>query len=140
MKQAIILIGLTVVGLEAGYLAFGYKAVADVAYGAIAVMAMLIAVTFLWLWFVRATPLAIGMVVSWLGVAGVAGWWWSVNLLGQPGWAQGHPGLFAILALPMVGSVLHFAVIQRSFGYHGMHFLWPVAISIVVSVSVYVVF
>lgn len=137
MKQAIWLIVATVVALELAFVQLGFDAVADIAYGAIAVMALMIAGTFLWLWFERTTPLAIGMVISWLGISWMAAWWWAYNLMGAPTWADDHPGLFVVLALPIVGAVLHFAVIQRSFGFHGLHFLWPVLGSIGFSVAVY---
>lgn len=137
MKQAIFLIFLTVLALEAGFLLLGYVPVANIVYGAIALMAVMIAATFLWLWFERTTPLAIGMVVSWFGMACLAGWWWVYNLTGSPDWAHQNPGMFGVLALPIVGSVLHFAVIQRSFGYHGMHFLWPLAGAVGLSIAVY---
>lgn len=137
MKQAIWLTLLTIAALEAAFLGVGYRAVAEIAYGAIALMALMIAGTFLWLWFERATPLAIGMVLSWLGMSGMAAWWWFYTMMGAPDWAARHPGIFTILAFPIVGAVLHFAVIQRSFGSHGMRFLWPVAGALGVSVALY---
>lgn len=137
MKQAISLTVLTVIALELAFVGLGYDTVADITYGTIAVMALLIAGTFLWLWFERTTPLAIGMAISWLGIAWVAGWWWAYSLMGAPGWAVAHPGLFVILAFPIVGAILHFAVIQRSFGFHGLHFLWPAIGALAVSIAVY---
>lgn len=140
MKQAILLIIATIGALEAGFLILGFDAVADVVYGAIALMAAAIAATFLWLWFERTTPLAIGMAVSWLGIALMSGWWWVYNLAGAPDWADQHPLLFGVLAMPIVGSVLHFAVIQRSFGFHGAHFLWPLLAAVIASVGISRVF
>ena len=95
MKQAIFLIFLTVLALEAGFLLLGYVPVANIVYGAIALMAVMIAATFLWLWFERTTPLAIGMVVSWFGMACLAGWWWVYNLTGSPDWASFRIRLFS---------------------------------------------
>lgn len=137
MKQAIFLILLTVLALEAGFQVMGFAPVANIVYGAIALMAAMIAATFLWLWFERTTPLAIGMVISWFGMACLAAWWWVYNLMGAPAWADQHPAIFGVLALPIVGSVLHFAVIQRSFGFHGMHFLWPLLGAVALSIAVY---
>lgn len=133
MKQALTLTLLTIAALEAAYLLLGYDRLAGVVYGAMSVMALLIAGTFLWLWFERTTPLAIGMALSWLGVAAMSGWWWAAALSQVPQLFAVHPGIFAALALPLVGAVLHFAVIQRSFGLHGLHFLWPVAGALVLS-------
>lgn len=137
MKQAIGLTALTIVALEAAFFVLGFDAVANVVFGVIALMALMIAGTFMWLWFERTTPLAIGMVISWLGIAWMASWWWVLNLIGAPDMVLSHPGIFGVLAFPIVGAVLHFAVIQRSFGFHGMHFLWPIVGAIIVSVGVF---
>jgi hypothetical protein len=40
-------------------------------------------------------------------------------------------------AIGLVGALLHFSVIHRSFGFHGAGFLWPVFVSLVVSAVVY---
>lgn len=137
MKQAMALLALVIAGLHLGYRLAGYQAVSVVVYGAIALMAVMIAATFLWLWFERTTPLALGMAYSWSGIGLVSGWWWLFNLSGQPVWATDHPGLFAVLALYVVGAMLHFAVIHRSFGFHGASFLWPVAAALGLSVLAY---
>ncbi|PID36612.1 MAG: hypothetical protein CR993_04505 [Rhodobacterales bacterium] len=137
MKQAVLLLALVVSGLEMAFFAWGYGPVSVVIYGAIALMALMIAGTFLWLWFAQATPLALGMVYSWAGIGLVSGWWWVYNLMGQPLWAERHPGMFSVLALYVVGAVLHFAVIHRSFGYHGGSFVWPVGAALGLSVGVF---
>lgn len=139
MKQALVLIALVAATLGAGYALAGFAAVFTLVYGAIALMAAMIAATFFWLWAVRATPLALGMAVSWSGIALVTGWGWLFELMGRPGWAVGHPAVLALLALYVVGAVLHFAVIHRSFGRHGAGFLWPVAVSVGLSVLAFVV-
>lgn len=137
MKQALALLAVVVAVMDLSYRIAGYQAVFVVAYGAIALMALMIAATFLWLWFERATPLALGMAYSWSGIGLVTGWWWLFNLMGQPVWATDHPGLFAVLALYVVGAVLHFSVIHRSFGFHGASFLWPVAVALGLSTLIY---
>jgi len=83
---------------------------------ALALMALCLSVTFMWLWQRRATPLALGMSASWAGIGGV--------LLGAPS----LNGLLAIPVLTMLttGAVLHFIVIQGSFGYRGLQFLWAI--------------
>jgi hypothetical protein len=96
-------------------------------------MALMIAATFLWLFAVRATPLALGMAYGWAGTGFVLGWWWVFNASGQPLWARESPILFMLLPFCFVGAVLHFAVIHRSFGRHGTAFLWPVAAALAVS-------
>ncbi|MCP5037040.1 MAG: hypothetical protein GY945_05500 [Rhodobacteraceae bacterium] len=122
---------------QIGYYLLGYQAVYQVAYGAITLMAMMIAATFLWLFVVRATPLALGMAYSWAGAGFVLGWWWLFNLNGQPLWLRESPVLFAFLPFYFVGAVLHFAVIHRSFGLHGAAFLLPVIGAVGLSAGIY---
>lgn len=137
MKQALALIALVGATLAAAHALAGFAAVFTLVYGAIAAMGAMIAATFFWLWAVRATPLALGMAVSWSGIAAVTGWGWLFELLGRPGWAVGHPAVLALLALYVAGAVLHFSVIHRSFGRHGAGFLWPVAGAVALSVAAY---
>ncbi len=137
MKQAFLLLVVLVALFQGGYLLFGYAAVYQVAYGAITLMALMIAATFLWLFVVRATPLALGMAYSWAGAGSVMGWWWFFNLSGQPDWLRMSPVLFAFLPFYFVGAVLHFAVIHRSFGLHGLAFLVPVLGAVGISAGIY---
>jgi len=125
MKQAIGLLALVLAALQLGRLLLGGEAVLALATAAVALMALMIAATFLWLWAVRATPLALGMAFSWLGWGLFAGW-------GRIAGAPGAP--LAVLGFCIVGAVLHFSVIHRSFGWHGASFLWPVALSLAVGV------
>ena len=87
------------------------------AYGTLGLMSGAIALTFLWLWRTRATPLASGMVLSWAGGGATLGWWWSFTLLGEPEWMTVHPAPLAIASLCLVGACLHFAVIGDSMGW-----------------------
>jgi len=135
MKQAVILLTLVIFVLEAGKLAAGHDAVVEIAYGAIAIMSLMISATFLWLWGERATPLALGMSFSWLGAGLFAGGFWLVDLVGlsAPVWSEDTALL--VLAVYIVGALLHFAVIHRSFGRHGMAFLWPVVAALGLSAA-----
>jgi hypothetical protein len=139
MKQAIGLMVLVIGALELGRALAGDGAILLIVYGAIALMALMIAATFLWLWFERATPLALGMAYSWAGAALFAGWWWVYTLSGGAPWAYLPQGSFLIQGLSLVGALLHFAVIHRSFGYHGVSFLWPVALALGLSTVVFLV-
>jgi len=130
MKQAIGLLALVALGLEAARAVFGAETVLVVVDGALALMALMIAGTFLWLWLERTTPLALGMAFSWLGAGLIAGGWWLTRLAGGPVRGVSEAGLIVVLGLSLVGAVLHFAVIHRSFGYHGVNFLWPVALAL----------
>jgi hypothetical protein len=137
MKQALFLLVLILALLESGRRTAGDAAMMAIAYGAMAQIALLMATTFLWLWFERTTPLALGMAWSWLAAALFAGWWWGLNLSGQA-LPVVHPQAITIMqAIGLVGALLHFSVIHRSFGFHGAGFLWPVFVSLVVSAVVY---
>ncbi|MBD3678377.1 MAG: hypothetical protein HUJ27_08240 [Rhodobacteraceae bacterium] len=137
MKQAgaalILVMGLFQVAYGLG----GYQMAYQVGYGAITLMAVMISLTFLWLWQVRATPLALGMSFSWAGSACVMGWWWMFNLLDQPVWAADHWLLLQFLSLYVVGAALHFSVIQASFGGQGPWFLLPVGLALGISALIH---
>ncbi len=111
----------------------GYGTAYKIGYGAISLMGVMIAVTFLWLWKARATPLALGMAFSWAGSSAVMGWWWIFNALGAPQAMVRHPALFVFLAVYITGALLHFAVIQRSLGYGSVLFVVPVGLALAVS-------
>lgn len=129
MKQGIALFALVLAALELGGLALGVGRVLLIVHGAMAIMAVMIAATFLWLWFERTTPLALGMVFTWAGTAMLIGWGW--------GWGTGsgwpaQAGL-VVQAAYIVGALLHFAVIHRSFGFRGPGFVWPVVLAFALS-------
>ena len=89
----------------------------DAGYGALALLAMVIAVTFGWLWRIRATPMALGMAFSWAGCAGLVGYWWyfdQVRRMPVPGFD--HLLLWAFLALYLAGAVAHLKVIVAAYG------------------------
>jgi hypothetical protein len=105
MKQALGLLALILAGLEAGRVMAGQDAVLAVVSGALALMALMIAATFLWLWFERTTPLALGMAHSWLGAGLIAGlWWWALRAGGGAGTPP--PALALALALLLAQSRL----------------------------------
>lgn len=112
MKQAFALITLIIMVLLTAYRLFGYETTYRIAYAAIMAMGLLIAGTFVWLWVMRATPLALGMIFSWTGGALVMAWWWTYNLLERPEVMRESPVLFVFLAFYIAGAILHFVVIQ----------------------------
>lgn len=95
---------------------FGYAIAYRIAYGAFTILAVVIALTFFWLWAKRSTPLALGMAFSWTGAATVMGWWWIFKIFGEPGWMEENSYLFVFLSLYFVGAMMHLEVIGRSFG------------------------
>ena len=133
MRQAIILLAATITAFLIGETVLGYGAIYEVAYGAITIMALMISGTFLWLWVERTTPLALGMAFSWADCASVLGWRWLFSAFGEPEAMQGHSALFLFLSLLFVGSILHFATIQRSLGLNGRAFLWPVVVAVAIA-------
>lgn len=113
-KPVLLALGL-IFAFEVADALFGYHATYQVGYGAFGVLALVIAATFLWLWVQRATPLALGMVFSWIGASGVMAWWWLFSILKAPVWMQDNPILFVFLSIYLMGAVLHLEVIGRSF-------------------------
>jgi hypothetical protein len=136
MKQALTLYSVILSLALMGMSAIGSTQMVLIGYGAICVMALLISGTFLWLWQVRATPLALGMSFSWAGLGLTLGWWWAMQIRQSSTWGLEAAILFLFLSLLMSGAVLHFAVIQGSFGYHGLSFLVPVLGALGVSLGV----
>lgn len=126
----------TAFGFLLAYAVFGYEAVYEVGHGAFSLIAATISLTYFWLWLKRATPLALGMSISWAGTSSVMGWWWVYSLLDRPRVMFESPLLFASLAIYFVGGTLHFAVIERSLGSRRNAFLLPVVLSLVVSAMV----
>lgn len=113
--------------------AFGWEVTYSVAYGAFALMAAMVSLTFLWLWSRRATPLAGGMVLSWAGAASVVGWWWTYAYMNQPEAMTENAALFLCLALYFVGAVMHFAVIGRSLGLP--RYFWGLPVGLATAIS-----
>ena len=140
MKQAIYMLLAVVAALLLGEAAFGYWATYEIVYGALAIMAALIAATFFWLYQKRATPLALGMAFSWAGCAGVLGWWWLYRALDKPQVMADNSLLFVLLSFYFVGATLHFVTIQRTLGWHGQTFLIPVLGSFLIALSVSLIF
>ena len=116
MSRPILLFLGVYVGLTTLDRTLGYDVAYDVGYGAISLMAIVISVTFLWLWRIRGTPMAMGMAVSWGGCFGLIGYWWVFAQIGRrPTSGAEHDILFAFIALYLAGAVLHLAVISRAY-------------------------
>ena len=83
------------------------------------IMGGVISLTFAWLWWVRATPLALGMVLSWAGAS---------TLL----WGFGGRGEWALMALAvyLTGAVVHLRVIAIALPYPAIWFGGTIALAI----------
>ncbi len=137
MKRAIVLFAGLVLVFELGVHLLGYASTYKVGYGAISIMGVVIALTFLWLWWVRATPLALGMAFSWAGAGSVMGWWWSFNVLGRPEVMHDNKALFVFLSLYIVGALMHFRVIQQALSLPREVFWLPVGGATLISLMVW---
>lgn len=120
MRQAIWLLAVAAAALVLALGALGPAATSAMGFAAVAPMAALISGTFLWLWWVRATPLALGMALSWAGVAFIAG---------HLAWTGA--AVLPLVALPLlgVGAALHFAVMRRSMGLRRTAALLPATLA-----------
>lgn len=136
MTKPILLLGAIIAVFEFGNVIFGYQLIYKIGYGAFSILALVIAVTFLWLWFQRSTPLALGMAFGWGGASGVMAWWWIFNVLSKPDWMQDNPVLFLCLSFSLVGAILHFDVIGRSFALSRLATFAPIAVASLISVLV----
>ena len=133
IQPIIILVAVSVAFLVSNAF-IGYDRSYAIGYGALALMAAMVSLTFLWLWVRRATPLAMGMFFGWAGAASVIGWWWLFYLHGHPHWMVEDPVPFVLLSVYFVGAILHFKVIWQSFGMDGSGYYIPVAASFALSV------
>ena len=129
MRHALLLLFLATLAILGLDRAFGYDTARAIAYGAVIPMGAMIAATFLWLWAMRATPLALGMAFSWAGTTAVFAWWWIFAALGAPEALATAPVLFPFVALHLVGAILHFHVLERSMALRPGAFLVPVVIA-----------
>ena len=94
----------------------GFDVAYDLGYGAISLLAIVISVTFAWLYRVRATPMAMGMALSWAGCHGLVGYWWVYNQVGRkPSTLLEYDVLFAFIALYFTGAILHLSVISKAY-------------------------
>ena len=134
MKQAFALMAGLALLLATGGARWEAEALLALAYGVQSLLAVGIAATFLWLWQVRATPLALGMAFAWAGLALLMAWLWAVQSGAVP---DGLPLVpLACLLCLGTGAVLHFAVIQSSFALSGPFFLLPLGLAVAAMVAV----
>lgn len=117
MRPSVLVFAVVWAGLAGLGARFGFDAAYDVGYAAIALLAAIISATFAWLWRIRATPMALGMALSWAGCAGLVGFWWTFNQAGRPP-AQGieHQILWACVSLHLAGSAAHLRVLANAHG------------------------
>ena len=136
MKQAFILsLALAAVFLAAQGL-LGFRVAASLGFGLVIVTAAINALTFMWLWWARTTPLALGMTFSWAGQALLTIWFYLQ--LGPQLWYWNERNilLFLLLSLYLVGGGLHIAVMQRSMELPRTMMIAPFAAAIGIALGV----
>lgn len=134
MKQALSIYVVVLAATHSSFLYQGYSGTAVLLYGALTMMALMISAIFLWLWGMRLSPLSLGMAFSWAGSAMIMGWWWLSAQLGRPVWMQQNEILLLVMGLLTTGAILHFEVLETSFGFRRGAFVLPVAGALAVSV------
>ena len=113
-----------------------FRLAAAIGFSATMLIAVVNALTFLWLWYVRATSLALGMALSWAGQAALSAWWYTT---GMPGvWLNHDPVIFLFLSLYIVGGGIHIAVIQNSLGSTRTAGIWPLIAAVAVAAGFYI--
>lgn len=137
MKQAFGLFCVISGALIAIDLTFGFRTAYSISYGAISLMGLAISGTFLWLWYKRTTPLALGMSFSWAGASTVMGWWWLFAALERPASMFQNEVLLAFVSLYCVGAILHFSVIQSTLQLPRSAYALPVFGSLLVSLIIH---
>ncbi|WP_157973518.1 hypothetical protein [Tropicimonas sp. IMCC34043] len=136
MRQALTIHVVVLAAMHSAFLVQGYDGAAGILYGALTIMGVMIAATFLWLWAMKMSPLALGLAFAWAGAAMVAGWWWLFSLLDAPERMLRSEALLVLAALLMTGAVLHMQVLGGTFGFRGRAYLAPVVAAVIVSALV----
>ncbi len=136
MRHALLLTAvLTAVFLLAERI-LGVEVAAALGFGTVMVIGAINALTFLWLWWARTTPLALGMSCSWMGQTALSIWWeWSMPTRSRRLGRGQRARIPAPVALRR-GGALHIAVMQRSMDLGRVFLLWPIlAIFVVAAVT-----
>ncbi len=128
MRESLVLQGIVFVVLFGVQLWLGPATAQALGFCLVALMAAMIAATFLWLWRRRATPLALGMAFSWCGTATILTWFWIDRMVGRPQWMADTAIVLVCLAFYVTGAVHHFAVIRRSMGVSSLVFIVPLLV------------
>lgn len=113
-----------------------FRLAAAIGFSATTLIAAVNCVTFLWLWYVRATPLALGMALSWAGQSAISVWWFATGMPGEAMSMDHGPLIFLFLSVYMVGGLLHIAVIQNSTGSTRTAVIWPVIATIAIGAGI----
>lgn len=137
MRQALLLTAALMAAFLLMESAFGPRFAINLGFGAIAVIAVTNAGTFLWLWWARTTPLALGMAFSWFGQAALSVLWYLSDVPWTTAWldALDSAVLFLAVSFYLVGGALHIAVMQRSMELARSMMVWPILASFILAMA-----
>lgn len=121
-RRAAIAAAALVAGLIFGGVVLGGTSDRKLVFATFTVIAIGISGSFCWLHLRRATPLALGMALSWIGAGSNAGWWFAYAATGKPEWMIANPLQFLFLAIYMAGAFLHGRVVSAKMGWP--HYAW----------------
>ncbi len=140
MKQALTIVAFLLGAFLVVERLASFDLAVSIGLSAMAVIAAINALTFLWLWYVRATPLALGMALSWAGQAGISIWWELSDVPRVLAIQGGGATLFAMVSLYVVGGALHIAVVQRSMEVGFGLVVWPAIAAVAIVVASLAIF
>ncbi len=126
MRQALLLTAALTAAFLLAEEALGFQIAVALGFGTVTVIAAINALTFLWLWWARTTPLALGMTCSWLGQASLSIWWFFSMPPTVAEHLEGNIVVFLLLSLYVVGGALHIAVMQTSMELGRRILIWPI--------------
>ena len=113
-----------------------FRLAAAIGFAAVSLITAANCLTFLWLWYVRATPLALGMALSWAGQTALSLYWGATRMPASALWLDQDPLIFLFLSIYIVGGGLHISVIQHSAGSRQARLIWPVIAGIAIAAGV----
>jgi hypothetical protein len=115
-----------------------FRLAAAIGFSATMLIAAVNSLTFLWLWYARTTPLALGMALSWAGQAAISAWWFATGMPGKGVWLDQDPLIFLFLSIYIVGGGIHIAVIQNSAGSTRTAAIWPLMAIVAIITGFYI--
>ena len=135
MRQAFVFSALLLIVFLIIDQTLGFPLAMSIGFAATLAIAACNSITFLWLWYVRATPLALGMALNWIGQAAITLWWFTGGLHQRLDWLPQSEAIFSCLAIYLVGGAFHVTVIQRSIETRATRLVWPLIIGFAVIVG-----
>ncbi len=126
MKQVFYLFLIVTIGLLLLSFCLGEMRALKLTFGTISLISILISLTFFWLWQSQATPLALGMSISWAGVGALCMMFYQLQLGAYI--FQTSDTFFLPISVGMIlsGAIVHLLVIQNTFNLRSWVYLVPI--------------